>query len=227
MLQYVYQMIHFFKKRTNMDKEKYLCDNFFLFKGVSYDNLSEIFKISGIHETKYNQGDIIHSCNHCDKIGVIVKGRAFVRSGVDGVILNKLNKNDIYGVASLFDTPSYSTIVQAVTDCTIITLSKEFILQAIAIDSVIALNYIKFLSQKITFLNKKINAFTAKSAENKLYTYLLQLPRNGNELELTVDMSTIAKMIGFGRATLYRALDKLEKSGTLTKKDKKIIFNEV
>ena len=40
-------------------------------------------------------------------------------------------------------------------------------------------------------------------------------------------VETIAKMIGFGRATLYRALDKLEKSGTLTKIDKKIIFNEV
>ena len=40
-------------------------------------------------------------------------------------------------------------------------------------------------------------------------------------------MSTIAKMIGIGRATLYRAFEKLEKNGTITKQDKKIILNEV
>jgi DNA-binding transcriptional regulator YhcF (GntR family) len=34
-------------------------------------------------------------------------------------------------------------------------------------------------------------------------------------------------MIGIGRATLYRAFDKLEQNGTITKKEKIIILNEV
>ena len=42
-----------------------------------------------------------------------------------------------------------------------------------------------------------------------------------------MDMSTVAKMLGIGRATLYRAFDKLEQNGSIIKNDKKIIFNEV
>ena len=210
-----------------MDKEKYLCDNFFLFKNVPADFLAKLLKRKYVQESKFSQGEIIQNSEHYDSIGIVVKGKAVVKSNVDGVIINKLNKNDIYGVAALFDKPTYSTVVQAVTDCTIITMDKEFVTECISNSPTIALNYIEFLAKKVTFLNKKINAFTEKSAENKLYAYLLQQPRIGNELTLTVDMSTIAKMIGIGRATLYRSFEKLEKSGTITKNDKKIIFNEV
>lgn len=210
-----------------MDKENYLSENFFLFRGFEVNEVQKFLTYDGIFENKYKQGEIIQNSSHCDKIGIIIKGKATVRSDVDGVIINKLNKNDIYGVAALFDKPTHSTIVQALTDCTIITFDKNFIEKCIRESDKASINYIQFLAQKISFLNKKINAFTAKSAENKLIAYLLQLPRNGNVLDLNVDMSTIAKMIGIGRATLYRSFDKLEKSGTITKKDKKIIFNEV
>lgn len=210
-----------------MDKEKYLCENFFLFKDVPNQFLTDAFKYEGINENKFSQGEVIQNCEHCDCIGIVIKGKAVVKSNSDGVIINKLNKNDVYGVAALFDKPTYSTIVQAVTDCTIITLNKSFITRCIIDNPKVALNYVEFLAKKVSFLNKKINAYTAKSAENKLYTYLLQLPRIGNVLELNIDMSTIAKMVGIGRATLYRSFEKLEKNGTITKIDKKIIFNEV
>ena len=118
-------------------------------------------------------------------------------------------------------------LIQADNECSVITLNKSFIEKCIAFSHACAINYIELLAEKISFLNKKINAFTAKSAENKLYAYLLQLPRTDNVLELNTDMSTIAKMIGIGRATLYRAFEKLQEAGTITKSNKKIIFNEV
>lgn len=210
-----------------MDKEKYLSENFFLFKNVPQEFLAKVFKRKGVRENKFSSGEIIQNSAHYDSIGIVVKGKAVVRSDCDGVIINKLNKNDVYGVAALFDKPTHSTIVQAVSECTIITMDKEFINECIKSNSTIALNYIEFLAKKVTFLNKKINAYTAKSAESKLYAYLLQLPRNGNVLELSIDMSTIAKMIGIGRATLYRAFEKLINSGTITKNEKIITFNEV
>ena len=210
-----------------MDKRKLIKDGFFLFKNIDEKQVEEILSLDGICESKYLQGEIIQNCSHCDKVGIIVKGKAVVRSGVDGVIINRLVKNDVYGAAALFDKPTYSTIVQATSDCTVITMDKSFIKKCFDINSTTAENYIEFLANKISFLNKKINAFTAKSAENKLYSYLLQMPRDGNVLELNVDMSTIAKMIGIGRATLYRSFEKLEKAGTITKNDRIIIFNEV
>ena len=210
-----------------MDKEKYLSENFFLFKNVQPELLTNILKYKGLGENKFSHGEIIQNSTHFDSIGIVVKGKAVVKSNSDGVIINKLNKNDVYGVAAMFDKPTYSTVVQAVSECTIITMDKEFITECIKSNPVIALNYVEFLAKKVTFLNKKINAYTAKSAESKLYAYLLQLPRKGNVLELNIDMSTIAKMIGIGRATLYRAFEKLINNGTITKIDKIITFNEV
>ena len=210
-----------------MDQKKYLNDSFFLFKNLSYEEINHFLTFEGITEKKFSANEIIQNCNTCNAIGIIVKGKAVIRSNADGVIINKLYKNDVYGVAALFDKPTYSTVVQAVTDCTILTISREFVEKCINDNKVVSINYIEFLAKKISFLNNKISAFTAKSAENKLYSYLLQLPRCENVLKLNVDMVTIAKMIGIGRATLYRAFEKLENSGTITKKDKTIIFNEV
>ena len=210
-----------------MDIRKFLKDNFFLFKNIQDEKIDYFLTFDGICEKKFSQGEIIQSCSTCDTIGIITKGKAIIKSNVNGVIINKLGKNGIYGAAALFDKPTYSTVVQAVTDCQVIAIDKGFVEKCIIESNVVSINYIEFLANKVSFLNKKINAYTAKSAENKLYTYLLQLPHSDNELELNIDMSTVAKMLGIGRATLYRAFEKLENSGAITKIDKKIIFNEV
>lgn len=210
-----------------MDMKQFLQENFFLFNGLDDKKIEKLLTIKGIYEEHYSQGEIMQNNKTLCKIGIIVKGKAIIKSGDDGVIIRKLNPKDVYGAACLFDTPKHLTIVKAVTDCTVITMNKDFIEVCILEEKSISIKYIEFLAKRISFLNTKINAYTAKSAENKLYTYLLQLPREENVIDLKVDMSTIAKMIGIGRATLYRAFEKLEKNGTITKQDKKIILNEV
>ena len=210
-----------------MNIKEFLIENFFLFKGLDDKKVEKLLNFKGIYEEYYSQGDIMQNNKTLCKIGIIVKGKAIIKSGDDGVIIRKLNAKDIYGAACLFDLPKHLTFVKAVTDCTVITMNKEFIERCILEEKNVSINYIEFLAKRISFLNTKINAYTAKSAENKLYTYLLQLPREENVIDLKVDMSTVAKMIGIGRATLYRAFEKLEKSGTITKQDKKIILNEV
>lgn len=210
-----------------MDKKHFLKENFFLFKDLSEEEINDLICMDGIDEEFFSVGKIMQDCSRCEKIGIIVKGKAIIKSDENGVIIRKLFKNDIYGVASLFNKPSYSTIVKSVSDCTVITMNKDFISKCIGKETRIAKKYIEFLSERINFLNTKISSFTAKNAENKLYNYLLQLPREDNVINLKVDMSTIAKMIGIGRATLYRAFDKLEQNGTITKKEKIIILNEV
>lgn len=210
-----------------MDIKSYLKENFILFKNLNQNEIDKILLYDGIYEENFSQGDIMQNNKTLCKIGIIVKGKAIIKSGEDGVIIKKLEKNDVFGVASLFDNPKHLTSVIATTDCSIITMNKSFIENCIKENNKIALNYIEVLAKRVSFLNTKINAYTAKSAENKLYTYLLQLPRLNNEIELTVDMSTIAKMLGIGRATLYRAFDKLENNGIIIKNDKKIILKEV
>lgn len=210
-----------------MNKNQFLKENFFLFKNISSDEIDRILLENNYEEKLYASKEIIQDNTSCNSLCIILSGKATVRSGKDGIILNKLNTGDVYGVAALFDKPTHSTVVIASTDCKIITMDKNFVTNCISANKQIAINYIEFLSKKIGFLNKKINACTAKSAENKLYNYLLQIPRAGNYVELNADMSTIAKMLGIGRATLYRAFEKLENNGLITKTEKTIYFNEV
>lgn len=210
-----------------MDIKQYLNESFFLFKGIPNKDIDAFLAFDGIREAHFLSGDTILCSNKCESIGIVAKGKATIKSGENGVIIKKLQKGDIFGVAGLFNKSAHSTIIKATSDCTVITLDKGFVEKCISKNHTCALNYITLLAEKIAFLNKKINSYTAKSAENKLHSYLLQLPRDGNTLELNIDMSTLAKMIGIGRATLYRAFEKLEANGTITKNDKFIIFNEV
>lgn len=210
-----------------MNEIEFLYENFFLFKGLDKKKIDKLINQNGIEKKKYLSGDLMLSNTTSSQIGIITKGKAIIKSGSDGAIIKKLGSFDLFGVASLFDEPSHLTYVQAITDCEVIAMSKEFVTNCILEEKTVSLNYIELLAKKIGFLNAKINAYTAKSAENKLYTYLLQQPRTDNYVELNQDMSLIAKMLGIGRATLYRAFDKLVNSGIITKKDKFIIFNEV
>ena len=210
-----------------MTKKQFLYENFFLFKDVDEKTIDYLLTFDGVNEEEYSQGEIMLNNATAEKIGIIVKGKAIIKSGQNGVIIRKLSKSDVFGAASLFDAPTHLTSVICVTNCSVITINRSFVEKCIEYNHQIAINYINFLSKRISFLNSKINSYTAKSAENKLYSYLLQLPRESKEALLSVDLSTLAKMLGVGRATLYRAFDKLETSGLITKIDKKIIFNEV
>lgn len=210
-----------------MNYKQVLFENFFLFRGLEIREIEELLSKFNITVEKFSQGQILHDSQNSNKIGILIKGKATIKSGADGVIIKKVALYESFGAASLFDKPKYLTAVYANTEGEMISISKDLVLHCINNNTKASLNYISFLSKKITFLNTKINAYSAKLAESKLYAYLVQLPRDGDELELTINLATLARMIGVGRATLYRSFDKLEKSGLITKIGKKIIFNEV
>ena len=210
-----------------MKIKSFLKENFFLFSGLSDEKINEMLEFDGIKIEEYHPQQLMLSSKTEEKIGIIVKGNAIIRSGDDGVIIRKMTSKDTYGAACLFDKATYLTSVIAVSLCSVITFNKSFIEKCISYDDVVSKNYISFLAKRISFLNSKINSYTAKNAESKLYSYLLQLPRDENRIKLMVSFSTLAKMIGIGRASLYRAFEKLEANGTITKNDKNIILNEV
>ena len=86
-------------------------------------------------------------------------------------------------------------------------------------DFSVASAYIAFLSGKIEFLNRKIIAFTAKSADAALAGYLLE---NGSADAVPANMSRLAATLGVGRTTLYRAVDALVRVGCIAYDGKEI-----
>ena len=210
-----------------MERISDILSKIFLFNGISKKDVERCSSFDGCGIVSYLRDDTLLSADTEKNIGIIIEGKATIISSDDGVIIKRLEPFDIYGVASLFDAGKYLTKVVARGKCKVLILSRDFVQQCIDYNAKIALNYIKYLAQKISFLNSKISSYTAKTAESKLYSYLLQLPRDNNKIVLRSDFSAIAKMIGIGRASLYRAFDKLENDGLIIKNNKEIILCEV
>lgn len=71
------------------------------------------------------------------------------------------------------------------------------------------------------YLNRKIMTFTAGSAERKLSVFLAENATDG-VFTPTCSMSALANMLGIGRASLYRALDRLTDCGWIERRGKEI-----
>ena len=82
----------------------------------------------------------------------------------------------------------------------------------------LALAYIRYLSGRIHFLQRRIDALAEGPAEEKLASFLLSAARpdgkNGWVFEAP-SLTRLASSLSVGRATLYRALDAFEQSGII------------
>lgn len=167
----------------------------------------------------FEDGQIIYSaCRFRRAIGLLLEGGARIYSP-SGAPLNLLGPGGCFGAAALFNPAQryVSRIVaQGKTAAAFYTdgqLEKMF-----AQNPRIARNYIAFLSQRIQFLNDKIGSFTTPTAQARAARWLLQ-----KEQELqSVNYTSLAGELNLGRASLYRALDALERQGCLARQGSRI-----
>lgn len=204
-------------------------DNIFshpLFKGADMHFLSAALDSAGCERIKYKSGEWIFSSKRNEnKIGFIEKGKAVVLSedADRSVILRNLYSGDVFGVSTVFSsTDGFVSNIIAKSPCTILFIDAELLKKLLEEDKNIMFNYIQFLSQRIQMLNKRISCFTAGSSEKRLYFFLEGLASSDSTLDLDISMTTLSEMLDIGRASLYRAFDKLEKDGLIIKEGKKI-----
>lgn len=155
---------------------------------------------------------------------LLLRGSVLVSSAGKGaaLVLNRLGAGDCFGVASLFGSRLWLTAVTACEKSVLLLFSQKTVEELMKSDFTFARNYICFLTERIGFLNRKIAAFTAGSAEKKLAGYLLTLPAENGEITLPVSMVRLAALLDLGRASLYRAFAFLEESGQLTREGKTV-----
>ena len=110
--------------------------------------------------------------------------------------------------------------------CEVLFIPADTVKYLLENDKTVMYNYVNFLSDRICFLNRKISCLTAGSVERRLALYLcsaIEVSFNVNEndavydLALPVSFSSLATMLDIGRASLYRAFDRLEADGFITK----------
>ncbi len=196
-----------------MDINYAVIEQSFLFKDADFNEINEKFGISEhINVVKYSPGNLILSSDkHTDALCFIESGKARITSDVGDreTVIKYAVAGDVFGAATLFSSMKHNTKVYAETETSVIFLEKKVICTLLENSNTVALNYINFLSDKISFLNRKVAAFTASSAEIKLAMYLYGNVDENNCVSPQTSMSALADQLGIGRASLYRVIDSL------------------
>lgn len=194
---------------------------FFLFEGLDEAALCAIEQRLEAPVT-YRRGQVVYNTHTFRRaVGLIVRGAVTVRSSGE-VIINHLHAGEIFGVAALFDQEqeTYVTEILADEDTAVRFIPQELMSRLLADFPPIAERYIRFLSDRVRFLNRKLSALTIGNTENRLYHYLLSHQDERGTIRLPDTMTELAKALNMGRSSLYRALDTLVREGILVKEDK-------
>ncbi len=198
----------------------------FLFKGVSAEEIdtSTPFFAECSILTFIPDQIIADARKPIDGLALLCDGEAAVLSDSSpkAVPLRGATVGDVFGAASLYSSDwRYETLVRAITECRLLRIPADTVKMLIAHHPIIAENFIRFLSDRICFLNRKITAFTVDSAEAKLAVYLSQCPRTADgEITVSGSLTSLADSLGMGRASLYRALSKFEEMDILAREGK-------
>lgn len=190
-----------------------------LFEGVEESVVLELLRTYALPQ-RFCKGEVIYCPQHYKKsLGILVRGQAVVQKEC-GVLLNILGEGQCFGAAALFvPQDRYVTTVRAKTDCEILFLSMADMQNILLQNPVIAFNYIRFLSGRIQFLNRKIDSFTAPNAQQALLSFLRQQPDGKCS---GISMVKLSEILNIGRTSLYRAAEQLEQCGKIKREGKTI-----
>lgn len=194
--------------------------NCFLFNGLSDSEISDIKSLIG--EAKLlSKGEEIYRCG---EIGIMKSGTATVKRNNktgNSVNMRTIGACEVFGAASVFgDWREGSSSIIALEDCFVYYINEALFSKLLVKFPAVSLNYISYLSDKIRFLNRRIDAFAAGSTQNKLYEYLVSVSVDGCAT-LNFGMAELARRLKIGRSSLYRDIQSLEDSG-LIKRDGQI-----
>ena len=195
-----------------------------LFRDCDPKTLSDIFADTECTVCEIGTGKEILSPKTEQKfVGMILSGKAIVNTPDESksVLLRYLSAGDLFGIANLFTKEAYVSVIHATSPCKVFYITEPAIRALFEADQHFLYRYLAFLSGRICYLNKKIGYLTAGSTERRLALYLLSLDQN--PIKLPLSFSALSELLDVGRASLYRAFDRLSADGYL-KKDGRIIY---
>lgn len=201
---------------TTKDERK--LSSHFLFSNTQINLIEKAIVTHGDGIQDFSDGEIILSPeNNPPKLGLLLSGKATVTTPnpSHAVLLRFLNAGDLFGIANLFSEESFISVVRADGACRCLFLSENAVAMLLEKSHAFRESYIGFLTGRIRFLNRKIGYLTAGSAERRLALYLSAL--GSGEVRLPDSITALSDLLNLGRASLYRAFDKLCNDGYLQK----------
>ena len=201
-----------------------------LFRGLPPSVLTRILAVSDCTAAEYEKNEVVYDkTNFYRSLGIVLEGKLRVtKENADKrpIVMSTLQRGAIFGAAALFNSePEYATKITAIDRSRVLFLPQRLVKRMIEREPDIAENYIRYLSERILFLNRKIYFLTAGTAEQRLAGFLLDNLAVGEFSEMPMTMHRLADALNMSRASLYRAFDELTASGAVSKQGKLVCIN--
>lgn len=194
-----------------------------LFSGLDAGKLLAVLTECGSRSVIYADGELIRSPESTERgAGMILSGKASVTTpnATHTTLLRFLERREMFGIANLFSEEPYISIIRAEGECRVLHITETAIRRLLEQESGFLYRYLAFLSGRIRYLNRKIGFLTAGSAEHRLALYLASL--GCDSVHLDDSISSLSELLDVGRASLYRAFDRLSADGFILKKGRSI-----
>lgn len=192
----------------------------FLFRNVPEEGLDWVLEQSRSEVAE--KGAVLYTPQQFQRcLGFVLSGKVRVTRGE--LFVNVLEPGDWFGAAALFnEREDYPSTLTAQTDCEVLFLAQETVAELMERWPRAGVNYVHYLSGRICFLSDRLNSLAAGSAEDKVEQFL----RRSADPDgiVCVPATEVAQALGLGRASVYRAFDRLEERGILTRDHKKFIL---
>lgn len=201
-----------------------------LFKGANASTIEMVQRLGCVK--RFQAGDAVWDGQHL-AIGIMLQGIAkIIKHSADNhdVIMHRILPPQMFGAAQVFRGGRELSRVVAEQDCSVLFIGRDIVEKAVKEDFTVGLNYIAFLSERIYFLNRKIEGFTGYSARSRLSMYLLdhaQMKDGVYIVQLHHSLKELADVINVGRASLYRAMDTLVEEGIITRDRRRITILDI
>jgi CRP-like cAMP-binding protein len=204
---------------VELDQESWqLLEASFLFQGVPREGVD--WAADRAHTEGAAQGTVLYAPERFQRsLGLVLSGQVRVTRGE--LVVALLERGDWFGAAALFnDREEFPSTLTAVGACQALYLSQETVAQLLERWPAAAENYIRYLSGRIGFLSDRLNSLSAGTAEEKVKQFLLrQADETGT---VTASADDLAKALGLGRASIYRAFESLAEQGFLSRRGRTI-----
>ncbi len=190
-------------------------DSVFLLDGLTATEKAQCWSIGTNDERTFKKGAVIYSDEHVERaLALVLEGSVRVYHG--RVVMNELRAGEVFGAAALFGGEDpYPSTVTAHTACRILFLPQQTVSQWMAAIPRVGENYIRFLSDRIRFLNRRLSTLTAGQTDGKLWRYLLAHCDENDTVHLYGGMTALAESLDMGRSSLYRSMDTLTEAGKI------------
>lgn len=194
----------------------------FLFRGLPVEQVEAFLSDGRIYSRAFSAGRCISEPeNFVSCLGLVLSGGVRIERHGEGksVPMGVMTAGQVFGAATLFGGSRYATRLIAKGKCEILFFPQEAVEDIIAASPTAALNYITFLSEKVRYLNARIDFYTAGGTKDKLLGYFSRMADADGFVPLNMSLSALAGQLDMGRASLYRAIDALEAEGLVEKRD--------